>query len=365
MNSPPIKYQALKEDPFYTELSERVNQYFKVNKLSKKGNWKVFLKMGVFFSMVLVPYILFLTNQFDSKSVYFLIPLLGIGLAGISLNVQHEGSHGAFSKHGWVNRIMEGTMYIIGGNAENWNFAHNQLHHSYVNIFGHDNDLNGRGVIRLSPEDKWLPIHRYQHFYFLIFYGLLSINWMLYTDFRQLWIFNKMRKATGQTVSQFQSWFKLLFFKLLMLSTWFVLPLYFMEVSVINFLLGFLCVNLISSTILSFSIQAAHIVIQSQMIKPHQDGSLEHSWAVQQLLTTTNWATKSELVNWYTGGLNHQIEHHLFPNISHIHYPKISGIVKEVAKNHGIAYHENETMFQVIRSHIVHLKNMGKDPRVS
>jgi linoleoyl-CoA desaturase len=91
-----------------------------------------------------------------------------------------------------------------------------------------------------------------------------------------------------------------------------------------------------------------------------QTGKVEDEWAVHQLKTTANFATKSKFVSWFTGGLNFQIEHHLFPHISHIHYPAISEIVKDVCKEYNIHYIEYPKVRLAVASHVAHLREMGR-----
>ena len=86
---------------------------------------------------------------------------------------------------------------------------------------------------------------------------------------------------------------------------------------------------------------------------------------IHQLKTTANFAKHSKLVTWYVGGLNFQIEHHLFPNICHVHYKKISNIVKATAEEYGILYNDKKTYFGAVRSHYKMLKELGVKPVVS
>jgi linoleoyl-CoA desaturase len=80
---------------------------------------------------------------------------------------------------------------------------------------------------------------------------------------------------------------------------------------------------------------------------------------VHQLQTTSNFAGKNRILSWYIGGLDYQIEHHLFPSISHIHYHSISPIVKETAREFGLDYNAKTDFLNALGSHIRMLRNMG------
>jgi linoleoyl-CoA desaturase len=87
---------------------------------------------------------------------------------------------------------------------------------------------------------------------------------------------------------------------------------------------------------------------------------MEDSWAVHQLLNTTNFSPGSKVTAWFIGGLNYQIEHHLFPQICHIHYPKISAIVAETAREYNLPYNVQKTFIHAIWEHGRMLKVLGK-----
>jgi len=97
---------------------------------------------------------------------------------------------------------------------------------------------------------------------------------------------------------------------------------------------------------------------------PDQTGSIQNNWAIHQMNTTVNFARDSKWISWYVGGLNFQVEHHLFPKICHIHYPEIAHIVKETAEEFNVPYLENQTFGEAFRSHIATLKRFGSIPPI-
>jgi linoleoyl-CoA desaturase len=81
---------------------------------------------------------------------------------------------------------MGGTIYILAGNVHNWQVQHNVLHHTYTNIPGHDEDLDAGRIIRFTKDAKWHSFHRFQQYYSVFLYGLLTFNWAITTDFKQM-----------------------------------------------------------------------------------------------------------------------------------------------------------------------------------
>ena len=283
-------------------------------------------------------------------------------MAGVGMNVMHDGNHGSYSSKEWVNKLMGGSMYILAGNVYNWKVQHNVLHHTYTNIHGHDEDLDAGRIIRFSKHAKWNYFHRFQHIYSIFLYGLLTINWALVADFKQTRRYLKKKLAYGKLPSPFEQWSLLVITKIFYAFIWLILPMLVLDLAWWQILIGFFVMHYTAGLILSIVFQLAHIVEDTEMPLPENDGSMKNTWAIHQLMTTVNFSTKNRIVNWYTGGLNHQIEHHIFPNVSHIHYPQIANIVKKTAKEFQLPYHEYKTTRKAIASHFRFLKLMGSKP---
>ena len=172
---------------FFRTLNSRVNNYFKENNISKTGNWKLHLKTIILFTLFTAPYIIIVSTPQIHFGLFILLSLIiGVGMAGIGMNVMHDGNHGSYSNKPWINNIMGGSIYILAGNVYNWQVQHNVLHHTYTNIPGHDEDLDAGRVIRFTKEAKWERFHAFQHYYSLFLYGLLTFNWCFTTDFKQM-----------------------------------------------------------------------------------------------------------------------------------------------------------------------------------
>ena len=348
---------------FFKVLNARVNKYFNEHKLSKTGNWRLYCKTVVMFAILIAPYILIISLNISDLFKLFLSIVTGIGMAGVGMNVMHDGNHGSFSKYDWVNKLMGGSIYILAGNVFNWKVQHNLLHHTYTNVHGHDEDLEAGKILRFSKHSKWMPHHRFQHLYSVFLYGLLTINWAIFADFIQLIRYQKRNLSYVNSKSPKTQWVILIVSKLIYFTIWLVLPIFVFDIIWWKVIIGFVVMHYTAGLILSLVFQLAHVIGEAEMPLPDKNtGNLKNSWVVHQLKTTVNFSTKNRIVNWFTGGLNHQIEHHIFPNISHIHYTKISKIVKKTAVEFNLPYNEYKTTRSAILSHFKFLKKMGMKP---
>jgi len=348
---------------FFQTLNKRVNQYFKDNNVAKTGNWKLYLKTVIMFTLLIAPFVLILSlNISDWYKLLFAV-VVGVGMAGVGMNVMHDGNHGSFSKYPWINKLMGSSIYIFAGNVFNWKVQHNVLHHTYTNIKDHDEDLEAGVVLRFSKHAEWKPHHRFQHLYFILLYGLLTLKWAIISDFVRLMRYQKNNLSYANSKSHSTQWVGLIISKIVYFSIWIMLPIFVFNILWWKVLIGFLVMHYTAGLILSLVFQLAHVIGEADMPLPDmKTGSMKNSWAVHQLKTTVNFANRNKIVNWFTGGLNHQIEHHIFPHISHVHYTKISEIVKKTAREFNLPYNEYETTRSAIFSHFKFLRQMGMQP---
>ncbi|HSQ47353.1 MAG TPA: acyl-CoA desaturase [Lutibacter sp.] len=362
MTNNTISFSRTDKAIFFKTLNKRVNAYFKENGLKRTGNWKLYTKAIIMFSIFLVPLVLILTISMPQWVLLLLTVVIGIGMAGVGMNVMHDSNHESFSSKKWVNKIMGSSMYILAGNVYNWKVQHNVLHHTFTNIPGFDEDIDAGRIIRFNKNSKWLKIHQFQKYYSFFLYGLLTINWAITTDFRQMHKYLKRKLSYGKFPNPATEWTTLIVTKLLYYFLWIVLPLLVLDIAWWKVLIGFFVMHYTAGIILSIVFQLAHIVPMAEMPLPDKEGNLEHTWAVHQLYTTTNFAPNNKFISWYTGGLNHQVEHHIFPHISHIHYGKIAKIVKETALEYDLPYNEYKTFTKAIAEHFNQLKTLGAKP---
>lgn len=362
MTNNTISFSRTDNANFFKTLNKRVNAYFKENELKRTGNWKLYTKAIVMFGVFLIPLIVILVVSMPQWALLLLTVVIGIGMAGVGMNVMHDSNHESFSSKKWVNKVMGSSMYILAGNVYNWKVQHNVLHHSFTNIQGHDEDIDAGRIIRFTKHAKWLKIHQFQKYYSIFLYGLLTINWAITTDFRQMHKYLKRKLSYGKFPNPATEWTTLIVTKLVYYFMWIVLPLLVLDIAWWKVLIGFFVMHYTAGMILSVVFQLAHVVPKTDMPLPDKDGNLEHTWAVHQLHTTSNFAPTNKFISWYTGGLNHQVEHHIFPHISHIHYGKIAKIVKETALEFNLPYHEYKTFTKAIAEHFNQLKTLGVKP---
>lgn len=256
------------------------------------------------------------------------------------------------------------SFNLLGANDYMWSIQHNIAHHTYTNIPGHDEDTEvAKGLLRLSPADPRTRIMKYQHYYAFFLYSLASISWVLRKDYIKFF-----KKKIGNSVDTSnhpkKEVFNLFFYKGVYYFFFIAAPLLFLNITVGQFLIGFLSMHLAEGLVLGLVFQLAHVVEGTSFPEPDSQGNIEEAWAIHQMNTTANFASKSWLANFLCGGLNMQIEHHLFPYICHIHYPEISKIVRETAKEFNVPYIENETFFEALKSHYSVLKRLGKEEKM-
>jgi linoleoyl-CoA desaturase len=362
MNSNPIRFSSAQAD-FFSTLNQRVNEYFKSNNISRYANTEMKIKTIFMFSLYLAPYILMITGSVsNSWAMFGLCILMGFGMAGIGLSVMHDANHGGYSNKSWINNFLGFSLNAVGGNAFNWKVQHNVLHHTYTNIHEVDEDISPRGILRMTPYGDWKAFHRFQHFYAWFFYGLLTLVWVIAKDFIRLIKYQKEGLVKKQKADIITEWIILIATKAFYIFYIFVLPSLLLPVTWWQILIGFVAMHYLAGFILAVIFQPAHVIDGTEYPLPDEEGKMENSWAIHQLHTTTNFANKSRWFSWYVGGLNFQVEHHLFPNICHVHYRKISKIVKNTAEEFGLPYKSEPTFVDALVGHAKLLKELGKGP---
>lgn len=347
------------QQDFATAVRKNVNHYFREKGISIKGNLSMWFQTIAMLSFYIVPYILLLTLPMSNWAAILMVVFMGIGMAGIGMCVMHDAVHGSYSEKEWVNKMLGATMYLLGSNVLNWKIQHNILHHTYTNIEGQDEDIASRGPIRLSQHAPLKKIHHYQYIHAFFFYGLMTIS-KLTKDFTQLAAYNKAGITQQQHVNPTLEYLKMVFVKVIYLLAIIGLPIMFTEFTWWQVLIGFFIMHWTSGCILSTIFQMAHVVEGTEQPLPNAEGIIEGEWAVHELRTTSDFARNNLFLNWYIGGLNFQIEHHLFPNICHIHYRKIAPIVEKTAREFGFYYNLKPSFFDAIRSHVRRLKELGR-----
>lgn len=357
----PIKFSRTIGKDFNSTLNKRVRGYFKENNISKYANANMKIKTIFMIVLYFTPYILmvagFVTNPWLIALCW---AIMGLGISGIGLSIMHDANHGAYSKNPRVNKAVGRIVNLVGGYAPTWKIQHNILHHSYTNVHGHDEDVSpALAILRFSPSDKYMPIHRFQFIYAWFFYSLMTVMWITTKDFQQLFRYKKMDLTKTENKKFGPLLWELIGTKALYYVYVVVIPIIFIDMAWWATILLMLMMQMIAGFILAVVFQPAHVVPETKFPIPDRDLTIENNWAIHQLETTSNFAPKSNILYWLIGGLNYQVEHHLFPNICHVHYKDLSKIVKATAKEFGVPYHSEPTFFSAIRSHGKMLKKLG------
>jgi linoleoyl-CoA desaturase len=357
-----VKFAPRGVENFYDVLKEKVDDYFRTNNIEQHANMAMYAKTVSMLLIYFVPYV-FIVTGLASVSLWLFYPLwviMGIGIMGIGTGIMHDSNHGSYSTNDFINKTLGGLLNVIGGYAKNWRIQHNVLHHTFTNLDGLDEDIEGTILIRMSPNKPVLKIHRFQHIYAWVLYSLMNIFWVLVKDYRVIFRYHKNDLLRKEKTTLTKALLEVTFFKLFYFAYIIVLPVFFADVAWYHVVLGFVSMHLVAGLSLACIFQPAHVMETSTYPIPTEDRKIEHNWAVHQLLNTTNYAPGSRITAWFIGGLNYQIEHHLFPQVCHIHYPRIAGIVKSVSENYGLPYNVQPTFLKAIMEHGKMLKLLGR-----
>lgn len=312
------------------------------------------------FSLTFIPLIIVNTGIVASPLVLFtLYALSGLGMAGVGMGIMHDANHGSYSKSRRLNKYMGYSMNLIGGNSTLWKIQHNVLHHTYTNIDEADEDIMAPFFLRFSPHAKRYWLHRFQHLYVWFFYGLSTLSWVTMKDFTRINQYRRRGYFKGKNefrneVLNLAGW------KILYYSYTLVLPLLMVPLAPWIVVLAFVVMHFVTGVSLSIVFQTAHVMPSNEFPLPDENGLIANDWTVHQLATTGNYSPGSRFFSWLIGGLNFQIEHHLLPNVCHVHYKELSRIVSETAREYGLPYHSKRTFLAAVQDHIKMLRQLGK-----
>ena len=342
--------------PFSRDLQTEAEAYFEGNDRSRRDVPRMYLKSAVIIVWFVASWTLLVFFARTGPEALLAAVSLGLSVAGIGMSIQHDANHGATSKHSWVNRLFGGTLDFMGVAAFIWRQKHNVGHHTYTNIQGIDYDLDFGILARLSPEQRRRPWHRFQHLYLWFFYGFLLPKWVFYDDFNVI-----LGRFIGKHPLVPPGRAKMALFvgqKLFFVGWAFVIPSLFHPVwQVLVFhLVACFALGMTLGTVF----QLAHCIRDAEFPPGPEAGGRMPEWTVHQLATTVDFAPRSAVVTWFVGGLNFQVEHHLFPKVCHVHYPALSHIVKRLALKHGLRYRSHGTLAGALVAHFTHLRDLGR-----
>lgn len=345
--------------PLRAELDQAVDDYFTAAGVDPSGGSRMWLKSATMMAWALSSYLLLLLWASSWWTAAPLVVSLALALAGISFCVMHDGNHGAYSRRGWLNRATGAVIDLMGGSSYVWRQKHNVLHHTYTNIDGVDDDIELRPFFRLTEGQGHYWFHRFQHLYWVPLFGFFTTKWVLIDDFvalaRGAVGHHPMRRPRGLDLLQ------LLAGKAFFVLWAIVIPLQF--IPLVPFLVGYALLCTVWGVTMGLVFQLAHAVEGVTFMDRVECSPLP--WVEHQLATTADFARSNPILTWYLGGLNHQVEHHLYSRVCHIHYPALAPIVREVCGRYGIVPHDHPTMTSALRAHLRHLRRLGTRPRAA
>lgn len=340
---------------FYRELIEDLNDYFKTHNKSKTGDWRMRIKIVLYFGLDILLYVIMLHSE--SRLVFFgTYLLMGLSVLLTAFNISHDAAHGVAVKSPFWNKILFAFSFNLqGNNAYVWGKNHNESHHSYTNIEGSDIDVLHNPLFRMSETQRRRWFHRFQVYYAPFLYLLYSLNWFLFRDSLMLF------KISSRTISiqlPLIEVFKLVFYKLLYLVYMIGIPALFLpfswEIVLLAFLLNHAMVSLLFVAVLGVS----HVSDLVRHPKMNANDELDMSWPKLQMVTSVDYNPESTIFNWTLGGFNAHTLHHLLPHISHVHYLEVLPIFRKLCTKHGMVYQEL-SYSDSLKAHFRFLRKMG------
>jgi linoleoyl-CoA desaturase len=358
-----IRFVPDNDRDFGKTLRKRVNAYFKENNIAKTGDYRIWIKVIVFPLLAIIPFLLVITNNYNDSLAYFyaLWVLMGIGIAGCGLGIMHDACHGSLSKNKMINHLVGLSLNLAGGYTLNWKIQHNVLHHTYTNVDGYDEDIAPpKALMRFSPHQPHKPIYKYQIFYAWILYGLMTFSWAIFKDFIRLKRYKDRGLLKAQNLNYKEEFAKMVLLKIIYFSIIMVLPIVVVELSWLHIFAGWMLHHFVAGVILGIVFQPAHCIPEAEYPLPDENNQIKGDWYVKQLLTTANFAPSNRILSWYVGGLNFQIEHHLFPQVCHVHHRALSKIVKKTTEEFNLPYYSTPTFIGALKKHAAMLIKMGR-----
>ena len=360
-----VKFNTTDQPEFFQTLVQRVNAYFRENNIPKHGGAKLALKATIMVLLFWGSYGAILTGILPTWGMFLAWAIMGFGMAGIGMCIMHDANHRAYCKSRRLNRLIGYISDLVGVSSANWQMKHNLLHHTFTNIHGVDEDIEApEWLLRFDPHTPLYKIQRWQHWYAPAFYSFLTIPWTMWDDFIGFFRHRnnpaiKVKPRTFWADFSIMAGFKIFYYFSLL-----VLPMMLVPVPWWQSLLGFLLMHVVAGLILSHIFQLAHVVERVKIPNIPESGTMKNSWAIHQLKTTVNFAQNNAFLQWFAGGLTNQVEHHLFPSISHVHYPKIAEIVQQTAEEFQLPYFQNKTLWSALCSHYRLLKRLGREKQI-
>jgi linoleoyl-CoA desaturase len=351
-----------RNNQFYQSLKLSVDDYFETNGIKRTGDWRLYIKTITLIGAAIAMYCGLIFFPVTPLLALLICALMGFTFASIGFSVMHDANHGSYSTKSWLNDLIGLSANALGASSFFWKQKHNIIHHTYTNVDGIDDDIAKSPIIRQCETQKWVPAHKVQHLYLVPVYALSSIFWLFFMDFtkyftRKIYTTEAWKMTTKNHVIFWATKIcYFVFYMIIPMIVWGFGP----------WLLGFFLLHVVMGLTLSLVFQLAHVVENTEFENVALDETkhIETAWAEHQIKTSSNFSMDNRVISWFVGGLNFQIEHHLFPKVSHIHYPAISKIVIEKCAEFNLPYNNYSTITGAIASHFRVMRMLGRQPLV-
>lgn len=342
------------ETHVFRDLKRLVNEYLRQSPIDAVGPTQIYIKGAILVGSWILTYILLMMYG-PSHAIIgaLLLGVLFVLTCGLEFSIMHDASHQAFSTNKMVNAVaLNFTLGVIGGCPMSWHEEHVVSHHGHTNVLGSDPDVYAAHVLRLHPDDKSHWWHRWQHLYAIPLYSFMWLHWF-FLDIRNA-VLNTY-ELKGKRYWLF--WVLIVWGWIPHLVLGLVIPyIFFQNMWVVG--IGYAALFMLVSITMAMTFVLAHVSDGRIFFETIKDKRKD--WAVHQLETTMDFSVDNRFLNWLLGGLNFQVEHHIFPGLCHLHYPEIQKIVKQYCLENGIPYHESKTVIGAVWRHLVHLKTLSK-----
>eukprot|EP01134_Creolimax_fragrantissima_P004690 CFRG4690T1 len=348
----------LDPNEFFTTVKSRVENYFKQTKQNPKYNHWMIMRYLCIFGVVGLSWALTLYTDSLIAQLLLCIPL-GFACAMVGLMPMHDSSHFSFTHNPKIWFYLGASHdFINGASWLCWMYQHVLGHHPYTNIDGADPDIvtSEKDVRRIKKSQPWYSFYVNQHIYVPMLYAVLGVK----TRIQDVSIIfgSKMNGAIRVNDSSHMQAVTFWMGKAFFIAYRFLLPL------ALGMSLGrvfglFFLSDAVTSYWLALTFQANHVVDEVAWPEVDSKGNILRDWAEHQVDTTQDYAHQSWFWNVFSGALNHQTTHHIFPQVNQYYYPEISPIVRNTAKEFNVPYHYKETYLEAIGGHVQHLYNLG------
>jgi linoleoyl-CoA desaturase len=353
--STPVNVRFGTGSSFHEELKRAVARHFAETGRSPRADGRMWLKTAVMLAWAASSHLLLVFGDLAAWQRVLLAASLGLAMAGIGFSVMHDANHGSYARGRRANHVLGFTLDLIGGSSYMWRHKHNVLHHTYTNVAPLDVDLGGNALLRFAPDQPHRRVMRFQHLYVWALYAMYPLGWWLFDDFHRL-VTGRIdgnaipRPGVGDVAAlllgkaAFLGWAFIL--PVAVHPTWRVLPFAAVTVATLG-------------VTLALTFQLAHCVAEADFHDARGRMPVR-DWATHQVTTTVDFARGNRLLGWYVGGLNFQVEHHLFPRVCHVHYPALASIVEETCAAFGVRYTAQPSLRAAIAANVRWLRRLGR-----